>query len=46
MDEMTTILPWELLSSYSNVKTFTSWKMGLKAYNLKLYESISVNIAI
>ena len=41
MNEMTTILPWEVLSHRSTVKRL-SWK----TYNFKLYESISVNVAI
>ena len=45
MDEMTTILPLELLSDYSTVKRLTCWRVGLKTYNLKLFESISVDVA-
>ena len=46
MDGMTTILPLELLYHYSTVKRFTCWRVGLKTYNLKLYDGISVNVAI
>ena len=46
MNEMTTILPWELLSHCSTMKSFTCWRMSLKTYNFKLYENISVNVAI
>ena len=46
MDEITTILPLELLSDYSTVKRLTCWRVGLKTYNLKLYGSISVNVAL
>ena len=35
----------KLLSDYSTVKRLTCWRVGLKTNHLKLYESISVNVA-